>query len=54
MSGVSCENTLLADLLGNQQLFVKLQTAHTFKNSENVVKNCAMESGSFFQNDGRI
>ena len=39
VSGVSCKNIFVADLLGSQYLFEILQTSLTVKNSKNVVKN---------------
>ena len=55
-----CKDIFLADLLGIQHLFEILQTSLTFKYSENVAKSgCfkkrfAMESTTFFRNEGRI
>ena len=34
-----CKNIFVTDILGSQHLFEILQTSHTFKNSENVLKS---------------
>ena len=44
VSGVLCKNIFVTDLLGSQHLFEILQTSHTLKNSENVVKSGCFES----------
>ena len=60
VSGVFCKNIFVSDLLGSQDLFEILQTSHTFKNSENVVKSGCVENllrwraPIFFRNEGSI
>ena len=60
VSGVLYKNNFVTDFLGSQHLFQILQTLHTFKDSENVVKSRCFEkllrwrAPIFFRNKGRI
>ena len=60
MQGALCKNILLAGLLASQHLLEILQISLTFKSSEKsgkkwmFQKTLAMESASFFRNEGEM